>query len=578
MAPLSEALLDKMSRSSSQETIDSNGSGYGTGDSASALPDLPHTAGATTSHQHRPPPRHHRRPERRSKSYDCIMQHAQQLGGAEEEPRLLPQGMLFGIDIGGTLAKIVFREPSLRDQRRVSSTMSDQIGRLNKYFMSPDLFPSHATDTAHDTSHDVPRTKQDDQQHTLSSTPAMTSKETHHTPDTPHTTSLPTPHQPAAATAGAGSDEGEGETETETDSQRHGGAEDESLFIKDSDYGGVFGGNLRFRRLETSQIDLLFNVLRHERAMNPHEVTQWKIFATGGGSFKYETRFKDMGIRVRKSDEMETIVSGVLFAIDNIPDECFTWVPAQDSAHQQHTSSSAPAAGARRHSTQQARPTPKLSDKDLVYKTIAVGTHQKPWLVVNVGSGVSMLKLDQQMTVELPLGKVGTYKRVGGTPLGGGTFLALGCLLTGAKSHKELLELAEEGDANKVDKLVGDIYGEDYSGLGLSADTVASSFGKLVNSDLREKVTNQDLAASLVQMISWNIAHIARLVASQEGARTIIFTGSFMHENGVSQRKFASAFRYWSKGDSQALFMRHEGYVGALGALAMSTLVREDPR
>ena len=39
--------------------------------------------------------------------------------------------------------------------------------------------------------------------------------------------------------------------------------------------------------------------------------------------------------------------------------------------------------------------------------------------------------------------KVGTYKRVGGTPLGGGTFLALGCLLTGAKSHKELLELAE---------------------------------------------------------------------------------------------------------------------------------------
>ena len=59
------------------------------------------------------------------------------------------------------------------------------------------------------------------------------------------------------------------------------------------------------------------------------------------------------------------------------------------------------------------------------------------WLVVNVGSGVSMLKLDEQMTVELPLGKVGTYKRVGGTPLGGGTFLALGCLLTGATSHQE---------------------------------------------------------------------------------------------------------------------------------------------
>ena len=53
-----------------------------------------------------------------------------------------------------------------------------------------------------------------------------------------------------------------------------------------------------------------------------------------------------------------------------------------------------------------------------------------------------------------------------------------------------------------MDKLVGDIYGEDYQGLGLSADTVASSFGKLVNAELREHVTKADLAASLVQVVS----------------------------------------------------------------------------
>jgi pantothenate kinase len=52
----------------------------------------------------------------------------------------------------------------------------------------------------------------------------------------------------------------------------------------------------------------------------------------------------------------------------------------------------------------------------------------------------------------------------------------------------------------QVDKLVGDIYGDDYQGLGLSADTVASSFGKLVNSELREHVSLADLAASLVQV------------------------------------------------------------------------------
>lgn len=52
---------------------------------------------------------------------------------------------------------------------------------------------------------------------------------------------------------------------------------------------------------------------------------------------------------------------------------------------------------------------------------------------------------------------------------------------------------------------MGDIYGEDYKGLGLSADTVASSFGKLVNSELRDQVSNEDLAASLVQVTHTHI-------------------------------------------------------------------------
>ena len=39
-------------------------------------------------------------------------------------------------------------------------------------------------------------------------------------------------------------------------------------------------------------------------------------------------------------------------------------------------------------------------------KPLCCELNSKPWLVVNVGSGVSMLKLDEQMTVELPLGKV----------------------------------------------------------------------------------------------------------------------------------------------------------------------------
>ena len=42
-----------------------------------------------------------------------------------------------------------------------------------------------------------------------------------------------------------------------------------------------------------------------------------------------------------------------------------------------------------------------------------------------------------------------------------------------------MLALSEKGDNETVDMLVGDIYGQDYSKLGLKSTTIASSFGKV---------------------------------------------------------------------------------------------------
>jgi pantothenate kinase len=57
------------------------------------------------------------------------------------------------------------------------------------------------------------------------------------------------------------------------------------------------------------------------------------------------------------------------------------------------------------------------------------------------------------------------------------------------QSFDELLALAEAGDHRSVDMLVKDIYGGDYSSLGLRADIIASSFGKATRMDgqLRKK-------------------------------------------------------------------------------------------
>lgn len=92
-----------------------------------------------------------------------------------------------------------------------------------------------------------------------------------------------------------------------------------------------------------------------------------------------------------------------------------------------------------------------------------------PYLLVNIGSGVSMIKVSGPKR----------YERIGGTSLGGGTLWGLLSLLTGARTFDEMLHMADVGDNSAVDMLVGDIYGTDYSKIGLKSSTIASSFGKV---------------------------------------------------------------------------------------------------
>ena len=94
-----------------------------------------------------------------------------------------------------------------------------------------------------------------------------------------------------------------------------------------------------------------------------------------------------------------------------------------------------------------------------------------PYLLVNIGSGVSMIHVSGRRD----------YQRIGGTSLGGGTFWGLLSLLTGASTFDEMLGMADRGDNAAVDLLVGDIYGTGYDKIGLKSSVIASSFGKVFN-------------------------------------------------------------------------------------------------
>ena len=91
--------------------------------------------------------------------------------------------------------------------------------------------------------------------------------------------------------------------------------------------------------------------------------------------------------------------------------------------------------------------------------TLHSTTEHYPYLLVNIGSGVSMVRVDGESK----------FTRVSGTNIGGGTFWGLCKLLTGMDNFDDILALSSQGDNSNVDMLVGDIYGgRDYTGIGLS--------------------------------------------------------------------------------------------------------------
>src|SRR5689334_18291901 len=113
---------------------------------------------------------------------------------------------------------------------------------------------------------------------------------------------------------------------------------------------------------------------------------------------------------------------------------------------------------------------------------VAPSSRTYPYLLVNIGSGVSMIKVSGPRE----------FQRVGGTSLGGGTVWGLLSLLTGAHNFDEMLGMAECVDNTNVDMLVDDIYGTGYGKIGLKSTTIASTFGKVYRTKRRAERESED--------------------------------------------------------------------------------------
>ncbi|KAI1348032.1 fumble-domain-containing protein [Xylaria sp. FL0043] len=328
------------------------------------------------------------------------------------------------------------------------------------------------------------------------------------------------------------------------------------------------GGRLNFHSFETDRIDDCIEFMRHlkdnQLALNGSKPKDLCIMTTGGGAFKYHDKIKKaLGVDVLREDEMACLIIGLDFFITEIPREVFTY--------------------------SEAEPMQFVEPDANIY----------PYLLVNIGSGVSILKVSGPRN----------YERVGGTSLGGGTLWGLLSLLTSAHSFDDMLDMAAQGDNAKVDMLVGDIYGTDYNKIGLKSTAIASSFGKVfrmrregenededhgnstnhsdqtdqqqpqgasstatppsqsrTKADPSSRFSASDISRSLLYAISNNIGQIAYLHSHIHGLSHIYFGGSFIRGHPQTMNTLSYAIRFWSKGTKQAYFLRHEGYLGAVGA------------
>jgi type II pantothenate kinase len=332
------------------------------------------------------------------------------------------------------------------------------------------------------------------------------------------------------------------------------------------------GGRLNFMSFETDRIDDCIEFMKQlklkQQTLNGSHPGELCVMATGGGAFKFYDKIKEAlgGIDIVREDEMECLIIGLDFFITEIPREVFTYSEDDPMCFAE------------------ARPD--------IY----------PYLLVNIGSGVSMIKVSGPRE----------FVRVGGTSLGGGTLWGLLSLLTGARTFDDMLGMADRGDNAKVDMLVGDIYGQGYGKIGLKSTTIASSFGKvfrmkraaerdaedtggferddhddpLANSmgslhteDLpspsvhagpydspNSPFNGADISRSLLYAISNNIGQIAYLQSEKHNLEHIYFGGSFIRGHRQTMNTLSYAIKFWSQGKKRAYFLRHEGYLGSVGA------------
>ena len=258
------------------------------------------------------------------------------------------------------------------------------------------------------------------------------------------------------------------------DSYREGLKDDKLSF-----YSRELQGEFHFIHFETRRMQQAMDLIR----TNNLHLNIREMGATGGGAHKFAAKWEEeLGISMKKQDELDSLVAGMQFVLSTVVGECYSFRPRKGSGSA-GTSSTAGSVSSFSMNDDDAMSNDGLSEAESgdigcpsehssadaglgdtgtndvplnrgsgddwwwsrkVRRDAISYSSTYPYLVVSIGTGVSILRVDGPRK----------YERVSGSTIGGGTYWGLIRLLTDVEDFEDVLRLAARGDPTKIDMMV----------------------------------------------------------------------------------------------------------------------------
>jgi len=172
--------------------------------------------------------------------------------------------------------------------------------------------------------------------------------------------------------------------------------------------------------------------VKHHKLLEPESgIDESVIHATGGGAYKYHDLFQkefEGKVKMCKHDEMQSLVDGMSFVLSFAKNPSYTLKTGEGKK----IIESYGKFGTFYQEDSQERQT-EIGNEILnvsnnienfdISDTTSLTNSNKSKLLVSIGSGVSMIKVDPN----------GSFERVNGTMIGGGTLVGLTHMITGIR-------------------------------------------------------------------------------------------------------------------------------------------------